>query len=47
MNLKTISKKNTGDNSEMNVKRMKLDSNPKNLQLVFEMILEIIYEVNL
>ena len=47
MNLKIISKKNMGDNFEMNVKTMKLDTNPKNLQMVFEMILEIIYEVNL
>ena len=31
MTLKTISKKNMGDNSEMNVKTMKLDNNPKNL----------------
>ena len=47
MNLKTISQKNMGDNYEMNVKTMKLDTNPKNLQMVFEMILEIISKVKL
>ena len=47
MTLKTISQKNMGDNSEMNVKTMKLDTNPNNVQMVFQMILEIISEVDL
>ena len=34
-------------NYEMNAKTMKLDANSENLQIVFEMILEIISKVNL
>ena len=47
MNIKIISKKNMEHNYEMNSKTMKLDTNPKNLQIVFEMILEIISKVKL
>ena len=47
MTLKTNSKKNMEHNSEMNAKTIKLDTNPKNVQMVFEMILEILSKVNL